>query len=649
MRDYSVPPLVEPLGSGGLADSVYELAAREPGLPQIARRESPDGSSGPWRETTAAAFAAQVLKLAKGLLTQGIGFGDRVAVMTRTRHEWTLFSFALWSLGAHVVPLYPASSTEQLRWVLADSEACAIVVEHEDHAMTVGSVVDGLPQLRHIWQLDAGCVRWLTEEGGAVGDNDVHRHRWAVMPEMTAAVIYTSGTTGRPRGCVITHRNLASECDTILAGWGRLMGEPGEQPSILAFLPVGHVYGLMVTVMCIRGGYLLGHQPDISARELMPAIRSFRPTCLYAVPYFFEKFYAAARMMAHTAGRGEMFERAMEVSRRYAEAAEAQALGTGPGPSTGLRARHAVYDRLVYRRLRDVLGGRTRNVVSGGSTLSRELGLELAGAGIVVYDCYGLTETTCAVTAQPPGRPRFGTVGRPMPGASVHIARDGEVWVHGPTVFNGYTGRAEHAARADSPRPDGRRAAPPGQEPPGGPHGGAPGAHAHVQYEETLRDGWLGTGDVGFLDDGYLVITGRKKDVIITSAGRSVSPLMLETRLRAHPLISQALVVGDDRPFVAALVTLDPEVLEQWRKGREQWGPSGPGYGNSPSEELEREVGRAVAAANSAFSRAESIRSFRILPEEFSVADGLVTPSLKLRRAAITRMYAAEIEELYAS
>jgi long-chain acyl-CoA synthetase len=499
----------------------------------------------------------------------------------------------------------------------------------------VGSVYGGLSHLRHIWQLDAGCVKWLTEAGSSIEDDQVHRQRRSVTPEMTAAIIYTSGTTGRARGCAVTHANLAAECDTILAGWGHLMGEEGRQPSVLAFLPVGHIYGLMVTVLCVRGGLLLGHQPEMTVRELLPALSSFRPTCLYAVPYFFEKLYARARTQAAQAGRGDLFDRAMDIATRYAEASEAQLLGSGPGPTTGLRARHAVYDRLVYRQLRAVLGGRTKNVVSGGSTLSRELGLALAGAGITVYEGYGLTETTGAITAQPPGRPRFGTVGRPLPGAAVHIAEDGEVWVRGPMVFPGYTGLAEAriaaAAAEDADR-----------QPPG--HDATP---ARQHSEETLRDGWLGTGDVGHLDDGYLVITGRMKDVIITSGGQSVAPHTLETRLRAHPLISQALVVGDDRPFVAALVTLDPEALEQWRKGQEQLGETRRGRGRTPAEELEREVGRAVATANSAVSRAESIRAFRIIPGEFSMEDGLVTLSLKLRRDAVASAYAAEIEELY--
>lgn len=594
VRDFGVPALVDRLRAGGLADAVFENAARDPVLPQIALREE-DGS---WRAVTAARFRDDVLALAKGLLAGGIAFGDRVALMSGTRYEWTLFAHALWAVGAQVVSVYPTSSPAQLHRVLAASGATAIVVEHEDHAMTLGTACDGLPALRRVWQLDADCVRELAEGGLHVPDDEVHRRRYAVTPDSTAAIVHTSGTTGEPRGCAVRHSALAFECDTLLAGWRHLMAAPGEQPSVLMFLPMCHIYGLMVSVLCVRGGVLIGHQAETAPAALLPALRSFAPTSLFAVPYLFEKLYSGARSAAVRAGHGQLFDRATDVAVRYADAVEQHAHGTGRGPGTRLRARHAVHERLVHRKLREALGGRARHVVSGGSPLSRRLGLAFAGAGITVYDGYGLTETTAAVTAQPPGRPRFGTVGRPMPGAAVHIAQDGEIWVRGPMVFSGYTGK-----------PD---------EPEG----------------EGLLDGWLATGDTGRLDDdGYLVLTGRKKDVIVTSGGNTVSPYLLEERLRTHPLVSQALVIGDNRPYVTALITLDPEALEQWE--------------GVPDEVVEREIGRAVAGANSAVSRSEAIRGYRILPHEFTEDAGLLTPSMKLRRATAVRRYATEIAALY--
>ncbi len=590
MRDFGLPPLVDPIRSGGLADAVFENAARDPGMPQCAVRERDGG----WREMTAGAFGDEVLALARGLLASGVGFGDRVAVMSRTRYEWTLFAHALWSLGAQVVSVYPTSSAAQLRRVLGDSGASAVVVESEDHAMTLGTACDDLPALRRLWQLDADCLGELRAAGRDVPDDAVHRLRHAVTPGSTAAVVHTSGTTGEPRGCAVPHSALAFETDTLLAGWRHLMAAQDEQPSLLNFLPMCHVYGLMVSVLSVRGGILLGHQPETTPDELLTALRSFRPTCVFAVPYLFEKLYGKARSAAARAGHLRGFERAEEVSELYARAVEDHALGHGPGPGPRLRAKHALHDRLVHRRLREALGGRARHVVSGGSPLSRRMGLLFAGAGITVYDGYGLTETTAAVTAQPPGRPKFGTVGRPMPGASLHLAEDGEIWVSGAMLFSGYT------------------------------DGGADGP----------RDGWLATGDTGeFDEDGYLVITGRKKDVIITSGGNTVSPAVLEERLRAHPLISQALVVGDGKPFVGALIALDPDELAQWD--------------GAVPDEIERQIGRAVMAANASVSRSEQIRAFRILRRDFTDHPELLTPSLKLRRDAAARHFATEIRALY--
>ncbi|WP_413797788.1 AMP-dependent synthetase/ligase [Streptomyces iranensis] len=610
MHEFSLPQMVEPLRAGGLADSVYELADREPDRVQFARRDAADRDQ--WTPVTTAAFRDEVLALAKGLLAEGVRFGDRVALMARTRYEWTLFSYALWSVGAQVVTVYPTSSAEQVGWILAQTRAVAVVVEGEDDAMTVGAVCDALPALRSIWQMDQGCVTELWRRGAGVHDELVTERRWLVEPRCTAVICYTSGTTGRPLGCMITHANLAAECDTVFAGWSGLLAEPGQQPAILAFLPLAHIYGLMVQVLCVRSGILMGHEPELSPSSLLPSFQSFHPTCVFAVPYVFERILGAARTAAQDAGKVSLFGRAMDTAVRYAAAVEQQTQGAGKGPGPGLRAAHAVFDHMVYRRLRAVLGGRVRYAVTGGSPFSRELGLMFAGAGITVYNGYGLTETTAAITAQPPGRPRHGTVGRPMPGTAVRIAPDGEVWVRGGTVFAGYV---------DDPK----------------------------ATEAALRDGWLRTGDIGVLDDeGYLTITGRKKDIIITSGGKSVSPLLMEERLRAHPLISQCVLVGDNRPFVGALITLDAEMLRRWHQVVGARLPVGREHA-SANKALHAEIQQAVSTANLSVSRAESIRAFRILPKEFTVEEGLLTPSLKLRRDAVYKLCAAQIEQLYAN
>ncbi|MBH5337758.1 long-chain fatty acid--CoA ligase [Streptomyces pactum] len=606
MREITVPASATVPHVGGLADAVFEHAAETPELPVLARRTADGG----WRDVTAAEFRDEVLALAKGLLAAGIRFGDRIAIICRTRYEWTLFDFAVWTVGAQSVPLYPTSSAEQVRWALHDAKVSACLVEHEDHAMTVGSVIDRLPELRHLWQLDAGALADLVAAGARVDDVAVDRHRLALTPDATATVIYTSGTTGRPKGCVITHANLMAECDNIVARYAQVFrNRPGEPAATLLFLPLAHVFGRMVQVAAIRGRVKLGHQPELSAAALLPVLRSFRPTFVLAVPYIFEKVFAAARRRAEAEGKAGPFDKAVEVAVRYAEAQEAKAFGTGPGPGPALRVQHQMFEKLVYGKVRETLGGRVRHAMSGGSGMERRLGLFFAGAGITVYEGYGLTESTAAATANPPERTRFGTVGKPISGTSVRIAEDGEIWVRGGQVFSGYLGD--------------------------------PRATAAV-----LRDGWLATGDLGSLDgDGYLTITGRKKEVLVTSGGKTVSPVVLEERVRAHPLVSQCIVVGNDRPYVAALVTLDPEAVTHWLLMC--------GKNRMRSDELvrdpdlEAEIRRAVVAANTQVSHAESIRTFRILAAQFTEEHGLLTPSLKLRRKAIEHAYAFEVDALY--
>ncbi|MFF4367643.1 AMP-dependent synthetase/ligase [Streptomyces sp. NPDC001594] len=607
MREFTVPPVVSGPPAGGLADVVFEHAGQDPHGVALGRK-----TAGVWRDVTSGELAGEVLALAKGLLAQGVRFGDRVAVMARTRYEWTLFDFALWAIGAQPVPVYPTSSAEQVHWILYDSSCTGCVVEDEDQAMTVGSVIERLPRLRLLWQLDAGAVAELVAAGRGVDEDVVHRHRRAVTPDAVATVIYTSGTTGRPKGCVLTHANFMFEADTLVARWKSVFrAGPGEQPSTLLFLPLAHVFGRMVEVAAVRARVKLGHQPAVAASELLPDLAAFRPTFVLGVPYVFEKVFAAARRAAEAEGRAGPFDRAVETAVRYAQAREQKAFGTGPGPSAALRMEHQLFEKLVYGKVREALGGRLRHAMSGGSAMARRLGLFFDGAGITVFEGYGLTESCAAATANPPGAVKYGTVGPPIPGTTVHIAEDGEVWLHGPHVFSGYLGDARAT-------------------------------------EEVLREGWLATGDLGRLDgDGYLTITGRKKEILVTSNGKSVAPAALEERVRSHPLVSQCVLVGNDRPFVTALVTLDMEGIAHWLSMR--------GLAQRPAEQLvgdpalTAEVRRAVVAANTLVSQAEQIRAFRVLAGQFTEERGLLTPSLKLKRRAIESAYAQEIAGLYPS
>ncbi|MEV5784409.1 AMP-dependent synthetase/ligase [Streptomyces sp. NPDC052287] len=608
MHAFELPPPAATAMQGGLADSLFETARREPTLAQVARRL--DGASGTWAPITAAELWDEVVDVARGLVASGIRPGNRVAIMARTRYEWTVLSYALWTVGAELVPIYPTSSHEQVAWILQDAACVAVVVEDEQGIMTVGSACASLPSLRHVWQLDTGALSKLAERGRAIPPTTVDSLRRIVLPDSTAVIAYTSGTTGNPKGCALTHRGLASPVDTLLTGWRQTAAPPGEQPAILAFLPFSHVYGLMIQGLCLRGGILLGHEPDLSEEALSAALLSFRPTFLYAVPFVFEKIYKNFVRTAQQTGRAALFERAVQTAKDFAAAGERQRLGTGPGPGFDLRLQHALYEKTVYRKLRATLGGRVCGAVSGGSPLNRELALFYAGIGILVHDGYGLTETSGGITAQPVGRAKFGTVGQALPGTDIRVADDGEILVWGPSVFQGYIN--DEAA-----------------------------THA------SFQDGWLATGDIGRLDtERYLTITGRKKDIIITSGGKSVAPAVLEERLRVHPLIHQAVIVGDNRPCVGALITLDPDFLAHWR-GTWTKGEAAAPRDAREENELREEVRRAVASANSTVSPTESIRVFRVLPEPFDLANGLLTPSMKLRRDAISQRFAAEIDAMY--
>ncbi|WP_335937071.1 AMP-dependent synthetase/ligase [Streptomyces sp. PTD5-9] len=607
VRQASVPALAPPVRRGSLADIPFDNA-REAPADAVLGRKGPDGE---WRDMTAAEFADEVLAVAKGLVAEGLAPGDRIAIMARTTYAWTLLDFAAWAAGLVTVPVYPTSSALQTRWILQDSGAVACAVESVDQGRLVSRERGRLGGLVHLWQFDTGALDRLKRLGRDVPDDVVNARRAALAPQDTATLVYTSGTTGRPKGCVLTHGNFFAEVDNAIELLHPVFKSVSEYPaSTLLFLPLSHVFGRMVAIGCLRARVRLGHAPSLKTEDLLADLAGFQPSFLLAIPYVLEKVHNTARATAEKMGRVASFDRAVRVAQRYAGAVEAAAHGAGPGPGLRLRAARALYDPLVYRRIRAALGGHVRYVICGGSPLGRRLASFYAGAGIEIYEGYGLTETTAAATVTPPLAPRLGTVGRPLPGTAVRIADDGEVLLGGGQVFAGYWDA-------------GRGAAVPAHE-----------------------GGWFATGDLGSLDqDGHLTITGRKKDVIITSGGKNVAPAPLEDWLRAHPLIGQCMVVGDDRPFIGALITLEPDGLAHWRRmtGKQHL----PIRDLVHDEELRTALRRAVDEANHLVSRAESIREFTVLPVEFTEESGHLTPSLKLRRAAIARDFAAEIDALY--
>ncbi|MFI9049536.1 AMP-dependent synthetase/ligase [Streptomyces sp. NPDC053427] len=608
VREVFVPALAPPVRTGSLGDLPFINAAEAPADVVLARKQP----SGAWRDITAAEFAAEVKAVAKGLIAHGLRPGERLAIMARTTYEWTLIDFAAWAAGLVTVPIYPTSSAHQAQWILHDSGARACVVENVEETRLISGIRTELAALDHLWQFNTGAVSQLVSAGRDLPDEVVDERRATVGPASLATLIYTSGTTGRPKGCALTHANFFAEVDNSVELLHPVFKSVSAEPAAtLLFLPLSHVFGRMVAIGCLRARVRLGHAPSIQTEDLLADLATFQPTFLLAIPYVLEKVFNTGRATAEKMGRAASFDRAARVARSYGEAVEAQEHGTGHGPGVALKAARKLYDPLVYRRIRAALGGKVRYAICGGSPLGHRLAAFYTGAGIEIFEGYGLTETTAAATVTPPLRPRIGTVGWPLPGGAVRIADDGEILLRGGHVFTGYW----DATRG-------------------------------VAIPMTDQDGWLPTGDLGALDaDGYLTITGRKKEIIVTTGGKNVAPAPLEDRLRAHPLVGQCVVVGDNRPYITALITLDPDGLSHWRQMTKTRDVPLPAL--IQDDRLLADLQHAVDDANSLVSRAESIRRFAVLPVEFTEQTGHLTPSLKLRRAAVARDFAQEIDGLY--
>ncbi|MHA7180517.1 AMP-dependent synthetase/ligase [Arthrobacter sp. MDB2-24] len=599
MRDISVPVLVDVPRRTNTTDLVVRQAAK-PSDPALFAVKS---ASGGWQDISATEFRRQVEDVAKGLIASGVQPGDRVAIMARTRYEWSLADFAIWFAGAVSVPVYETSSPAQVAWILGDSGAVGAFVEsarHEDvvrQAVALGTI----GSLQHVWQFDGDGLDTLRTAGAGTDEQTLSDRRAYAGLDDVATIIYTSGTTGKPKGCELTHGNFVELSENAAAALPEVLAEGAQT---IMFLPLAHVFARFISVLCVAAGATVAHTPDV--KNLLPDLQSYQPTFILAVPRVFEKVYNNSMLKAEDGGKGKIFHAGADVAIAWSKAEQA---GRIP---LGLRVKHAVFDRLLYGKIRTAMGGRVQYAVSGGAPLGDRLGHFFHGIGLLVLEGYGLTETTAPITVNTPQRVRIGTVGAPLPGNAVRIADDGEILTKGVCVMKGYFNRPDLT-------------------------------------DETFVDGWFRTGDIGELDDeGFLRITGRKKEIIVTASGKNVVPAMLEDAIRSNALVSQCVVLGDQRPFISALITLDEEALPGWLERHHL--PAGTTTAEAAGHPaVLAEIQDLVDSANTTVSRAEAIKVFRIVPTDFTEATGHLTPSLKIKRAQVLADYSDVVESIYAT
>jgi long-chain acyl-CoA synthetase len=596
VSEFSVAADFRIADDANLTDAIVGNAAERPDRVIFDRKVD-----GAWQPVTAKQFAEEVKALAAGLIASGIEAGERVCIMSSTRYEWTLIDYAIWTTGAVPVPIYETSSSEQVEWIVSDSGAVGIFLETDNHRKGYDEVSASLDKVRNIWSIEDGSIDELLAAGKGVSEDDIEQRRRTLTPQSLATIIYTSGTTGRPKGCELTHHNFLFDATSTTEGLEEMFG---DDQSTLLFLPLAHVFARIIQVGCVQTGVRMGHTSDI--KNLLPDLAVFKPTFVLSVPRVFEKVYNTAKQRAHADGKGAIFDLAENVAIKYSES-----LDGGLLKRAAYELPHRIFDPLVYAKLRAALGGHATGAISGGAPLGARLGHFFRGCGIPIYEGYGLTETTAGATVNRPGAMKVGSVGRPIPGCTVRIADDGEILLKGGNVFIGYYNNKK------------------------------------ATDEALETEGWFHTGDIGKLDDeGFLTITGRKKELIVTAGGKNVAPAVLEDRLRANPLVSQCLVVGDQKPFIAALVTIDEEAFPAWKKSHDK--PEKATVADLvDDDDLRADIQGAIDETNKAVSKAEAIKAFRILGDDWTVESGHLTPSLKVKRNVVLDDYADDVTTLY--